>query len=62
MLQSLPNALIYTHAAGVSHIVDPFAKLVPGAIAVYGKQVFEKDYPNIVGAAADRVVGCKDGQ
>lgn len=62
LLQSLPNATVYTHTAGVQHIVNPHAKLVPGAVAVYGEEVFNQDYPGIVGTDASRVVGCVDGQ
>ncbi|CAL6041055.1 Metallo-beta-lactamase_superfamily protein [Hexamita inflata] len=55
LLKELPNATIYTQAAGVTHIVDPHAKLVPGAVEVYGKEVFDADYPGIIGCDANRV-------
>eukprot|EP00703_Trepomonas_sp_PC1_P002002 JAP94604.1 Metallo-beta-lactamase superfamily protein [Trepomonas sp. PC1] len=62
LLQSLPNATIYTHSAGVTHIVNPHAKLVPGAVEVYGQETFDKDYPNIVGCDQSRVKAMKDSE
>ena len=32
LLQSLPNAIVYSHSAAVPHIVDPLSRLVPSAL------------------------------
>jgi glyoxylase-like metal-dependent hydrolase (beta-lactamase superfamily II) len=62
LLKSLPNATVYTHTAGVPHIINPHAKLVAGAVEVYGQTVFDADYPGIVGCDSSRVIAMKNNQ
>lgn len=56
VMQSLPKASVVCHAAAAPHIIDPHAKLCPAAVAVYGQEVFDQDYPGVVGLDASRVV------
>lgn len=61
ILQSLPNCTVVAHPAAAPHITDPHDKLVPAAIQVYGEQVFNQDYPGIVGMPTDRIISAEDG-
>ncbi|KWX13888.1 Metallo-beta-lactamase superfamily protein [Giardia duodenalis assemblage B] len=61
ILQSLPNCTVVAHPAAAPHITDPHDKLVPAAIQVYGEQVFNQDYPGIVGMSTDRIISAEDG-
>jgi glyoxylase-like metal-dependent hydrolase (beta-lactamase superfamily II) len=60
LMRELPNALALLHPRGAPHMVEP-AKLVAGARAVYGDDVFDRLYGDIVPIAADRVVSVPDG-
>jgi glyoxylase-like metal-dependent hydrolase (beta-lactamase superfamily II) len=55
LLQLAPKAKLYAHPRAARHAIDP-AKLVLGATAVYGEELFKKLYGEIVPCPADRVV------
>lgn len=59
LLQALPSCVAICHPSALPHIVDPFDKLVPAAIGVYGQDVFQRDYPGILCAPSDRVVAAE---
>lgn len=59
MLRHLPNAQVVVHPRGARHMVDP-SRLVAGAVAVYGEEVFRADYGEIVPIPADRVIETGD--
>ena len=60
LMRSLPNATVVVHPRGARHMIDP-AKLIAGSIAVYGQEVFEKLYGELVPIDADRLVAAQDG-
>ncbi len=55
LLQLAPDARVYAHPRAARHAIDP-AKLVAGATVVYGAEVFQRLYGDIVPCAAARVV------
>jgi glyoxylase-like metal-dependent hydrolase (beta-lactamase superfamily II) len=59
MLRHLPNAEVVLHPRGARHMIDP-SRLVAGAVAVYGEEVFGEDYGEIVPIPADRVIETDD--
>ncbi|MGL1890421.1 MAG: MBL fold metallo-hydrolase [Spirochaetaceae bacterium] len=61
LLRELPNAELVVHPAGAKHMADP-SKLIAGAEAVYGKDVVEKDYGQILPIPTDRIIECSDMQ
>lgn len=61
LLQILPKTKLIVHPSGAKHMIDPI-KLISGAIAVYGKDVVEKDYGEILPCPEDRVISCSDGE
>jgi glyoxylase-like metal-dependent hydrolase (beta-lactamase superfamily II) len=60
LMQALPNAQAVLHPRGAPHLIDP-AKLITGSIAVYGEQVFQRLYGEIVPIPAERVITTTDG-
>jgi glyoxylase-like metal-dependent hydrolase (beta-lactamase superfamily II) len=54
------NATLLVHPRGLRHLVDP-ARLVAGAIEVYGAERFARLYGEVIPAAADRVREAPDG-
>jgi len=59
LLELLPNARLVVHPRGARHLIDP-SKLKMGAIAVYGEEVFQKNYGDIIPVATDRVIEAPD--
>ena len=55
LMRALPNAKLVVHPRGARHMIDP-AKLIAGATAVYGEEVFNRDHAGMLPVAADRVV------
>lgn len=62
LLQSLPQAKCYCHPAAAPHVADPLSKLAAAAIEVYGREVFDKDYPNLQKIEPERVVSVQDDE
>jgi len=60
LMQHLPNARFVVHPRGARHMIDP-AKLIAGAVAVYGEATFEKNYDTVVPIPAERVVEAPEG-
>ena len=60
MMRHLPNARLLVHERGARHMIDP-AKLIAGAVAVYGEEAVAADYGEIVPVAAGRVCVTADG-
>jgi glyoxylase-like metal-dependent hydrolase (beta-lactamase superfamily II) len=60
LLQSLPGARVTVHPRGARHMVDP-SKLWAGTVAVYGRDVAESMYGEMIAVPADRVVETGDG-
>lgn len=61
LLKACPNATVLAHPRAARHIVEP-ARLVAGAKAVYGEEVFQRLYGDIEGVPADRVRVMQDGE
>ena len=60
LMNVLPNAKLYVHPRGSRHMVDP-SKLIAGTVAVYGENMYNKLYKNILPIDAQRVVEVQDG-
>ena len=60
LMQHLPNARLVVHPRGAPHLIDP-RLLTQGARAVYGDDVFERSYGDVIGVDADRVLETTDG-
>jgi glyoxylase-like metal-dependent hydrolase (beta-lactamase superfamily II) len=61
LMQALPNAKAVLHPRGAPHLIEP-AKLIAASRTVYGTEVFDRLYGEIVPLAADHVVTTRDGQ
>ncbi len=61
LMQALPNAVCVVHPRGAPHMIHP-AKLIAGTRAVYGHELHEKLYGEILPIARERVVATTDGQ
>lgn len=61
LIKQLPQAQIILHPTGSKHMIDP-SKLIMGANAVYGSEIVEKDYGDIIPIDQDRIIECKDGE
>lgn len=61
LMQSLPDAKAVLHPRGARHMIEP-AKLIKGAMAVYGEQAYLEMYGNIEAIPADRVIVADDLQ
>lgn len=59
LLRFLPNARLVVHPRGAPHVIDP-AKLIAGAMEVYGEERFGALYGEIVPVAAERVITAPD--
>jgi glyoxylase-like metal-dependent hydrolase (beta-lactamase superfamily II) len=59
LMQQLPRARMAVHPRGARHMIDP-AKLLAGARAVYGDEVVQRDYGDVIGVSAERVVNTSD--
>jgi glyoxylase-like metal-dependent hydrolase (beta-lactamase superfamily II) len=60
LMQQLPNAKLLIHPRGARHMIDPTA-LMEGVRGVYGKEVADRDYGELVPVPEDRVVTTSDG-
>lgn len=60
MMQKCPNAQLVVHPQGAKHMIDP-SRLVAGATAVYGEEVFNKTFGKVVPVDASRVIEADDG-
>ncbi|MCV6637843.1 MBL fold metallo-hydrolase [Candidatus Albibeggiatoa sp. nov. NOAA] len=60
LMQLFPNAKLVVHPRGGRHMVDP-SRLVAGAKAVYGDEVFARDYGEILPIDQERVIEADDG-
>lgn len=60
LMQSLPNARLVAHPRGAPHLIDP-AKLVAGAVAVYGEARVRHDYGALVPVPRERLIEAPDG-
>ena len=60
LLAHCPNARMLVHPQGLRHMTDP-ARLVAGAVAVYGQAVFDQLYGTVVAASPERVLAADDG-
>ncbi|HDN26945.1 MAG TPA: MBL fold metallo-hydrolase [Thioploca sp.] len=61
LMQVLPNARLVAHPRGARYMINP-SKLVAGATAVYGEEVFQTYYGEVVPVAAERVINADDEQ
>lgn len=59
-MRRFPNATLVVHPRGASHMANP-ARLVAGAVAVYGEAEFKRVYGEILPIDADRIVEAADG-
>ncbi len=59
LMQLYPNAKLVVHPRGSRHLIDP-SRLIAGAKAVYGEEVFARDYGEIVPVDKDRVIEAVD--
>jgi glyoxylase-like metal-dependent hydrolase (beta-lactamase superfamily II) len=60
LMSELPRAKLVIHPRGARHMVDPSA-LVDGARAVYGREVADRDYGELVPVPQERIVTTEDG-
>lgn len=60
LMQRFPNARLVVHPRGARHLIDP-TKLKAGVIAVYGEEVYRRDYVELVPVDESRVVIAEDG-
>jgi glyoxylase-like metal-dependent hydrolase (beta-lactamase superfamily II) len=60
LMQQLPNARMLIHPRGARHMIDPSA-LMEGVRAVYGREVADRDYGELVPVPEQRVVTTSDG-
>ena len=60
LMSKLPRAKLIVHPRGARHMVDPTV-LVEGARAVYGREVADRDYGELVPVPAERVVTTEEG-
>jgi glyoxylase-like metal-dependent hydrolase (beta-lactamase superfamily II) len=59
LMKALPNARAVLHPRGAPHMIDP-AKLIRGAMAVYGEDAYREMYGDIVAIPEDRVIVASD--
>lgn len=60
LMQQLPNAKLLIHPRGARHMIDP-SVLMEGVRAVYGVEVANRDYGELVPVPEERVVTTSDG-
>jgi glyoxylase-like metal-dependent hydrolase (beta-lactamase superfamily II) len=60
LMQQAPNAKLLIHPRGARHMIDPSA-LMEGVRAVYGREVADRDYGELVPVPEDRVVTTSEG-
>lgn len=60
LMAACPNARLVIHPKGAPHMLDP-SKLTAGATAVYGPEVFARDYKHLLPVPAERTILAEDG-
>ncbi len=60
LMQLLPNATLLVHPYAARHLINP-AKLEAGARAVYGDEMFDQVYGELVPVAEERTLIMEDG-
>lgn len=60
LMRLCPHATLIVHPKGAPHMIDP-AKLIAGATAVYGAEVFARDYGTLTPVPKERVIAAEDG-
>jgi glyoxylase-like metal-dependent hydrolase (beta-lactamase superfamily II) len=60
LMQHLPNAKLLIHPRGARHMIDPTV-LMEGVRAVYGQEIADRDYGELVPVPEHRVVTTSDG-
>ena len=60
MMRVFPNARLVVHPRGARHMIDP-ARLIAGAIAVYGPETMRQLYGEILPIDAGRISEASDG-
>mgnify|MGYP000960452566 CR=1 FL=1 len=60
LMQHLPKARLVVHPRGARHMADP-AKLLAGAIEVYGEEELKKNFGEILPTPVDRIIEAPDG-
>lgn len=60
LMQQVPNARLLIHPRGARHMIDPSA-LMEGVRGVYGREVADRDYGELVPVPEHRVVTTSDG-
>ena len=61
LMRALPRATAVVHPRGAPHMLDP-AKLIAGTRAVYGDELYNQLYGEILPIAAERLCIAQDGQ
>jgi glyoxylase-like metal-dependent hydrolase (beta-lactamase superfamily II) len=60
LMQACPQAQLVVHPRGAKHMIDP-TLLRAGAVSVYGEEIVEKDYGQLLPIEAERVLCAEDG-
>lgn len=60
LIRRFPNAKLVVHPRGARHMIDP-TKLKAGVIAVYGEEVYARDYVELIPVQEERVIEATDG-
>ncbi|WP_020395252.1 MBL fold metallo-hydrolase [Thiolinea disciformis] len=60
LMRLCPKATMIAHPRGATHMIDP-AKLIAGASAVYGAEVFARDYGTLTPVPKERLISAEDG-
>ncbi len=61
LMRALPNAKVVVHPRGAPHMVDP-RKLIDASIAVYGRELYDRLYGELLPIDQSRVVSTTEGQ
>jgi len=61
LMRALPNAKAIVHPRGALHMVDP-RKLIEASIAVYGRELYDRLYGELLPIDPSRVVSTSEGQ
>lgn len=59
LMQLCENAQLVIHPRGARHMIDP-SKLIAGTVAVYGQEVFDKSYGELIPVPEERVIATDD--
>ena len=60
LMQKCPKARLVVHPNGAKHMIDP-SKLIAGATAVYGEEIFKSTFGEVIPIDAARVIEAPDG-